>query len=157
MIYIIRKNTTVLFSRVKWAGNPFLKMKGLLGKKSLDQEEALLFPKAPSLHTYFMKFTIDIAFLDPSKKVVACMQNVKPGRILPYIRSRYTIEMPENSIKNKDINLGDQLLWEESGQTVLEFALLLATIVLSIAVVWPRLISIFNIYIRNIMDYLVDF
>jgi hypothetical protein len=123
----------------------------------MGKEEALIFPKAPSIHTFFMKFAIDIAFLDPAKKVVACLEKVKPDRILPYIKSRYTIEMAEDSIREKGISLGDQLLWEESGQTILEFALLLATLVLSIAFVWPKLISVFNIYIRNIMDYLVDY
>jgi uncharacterized membrane protein (UPF0127 family) len=132
-------------------------MKGLLGRKSIDKEDALIFPDAPSLHTFFMKFAIDIAFLDSTKKVVASLEKVKPNRILPYIKSRYTIEMAEDSIQEKGITLGDQLLWEESGQTVLEFALLLATLVLSIAFVWPKLISVFNVYIRNIMDYLNDF
>lgn len=123
----------------------------------MGKEEALIFPKAPSIHTFFMKFAIDIAFLDTTNQVVACLEKVKPGRILPYIKSRYTIEMAEDSIREKGISLGDRLLWEESGQTILEFALLLATLVLSIAFVWPRLISVFNIYIRNIMDYLVDY
>lgn len=156
-IYRIKKDSVILFNRVGYAGNPFSKMKGLLGRKLIGKDDALIFPKAPSIHTFFMKFSIDIAFLDSTKKVVASLEKVKPNRILPYIKSHYTIEMAEDSIKEKGIALGDQLLWDESGQTVLEFALLLATLVLSIAVVWPRLISTFNIYVRNIIDYLVDY
>lgn len=157
MIFHIKKNSTVLFSQATVAGNPFLKMKGLLGKKTMSSEEALIFSKAPSLHTFFMKFPIDIAFLDSTKRVITCWIGVKPNRILPYVKSSYTIEMPEDSIPRKGITLGDQLLWEESGQTVLEFTLLIASIVLSLAVVWPRLTTSFNIYIRSIIDYLVDY
>jgi len=123
----------------------------------MSSEEALIFPKAPSLHTVGMKFSIDIAFLDSTKRVITCWIGVKPNRILPYVKSSYTIEMPEDSIPRKGIMLGDQLLWEESGQTVVEFALLIASIVLSLAVVWPTLNNTFNIYIRNILDYLVDY
>jgi uncharacterized membrane protein (UPF0127 family) len=157
MIYQLKKNSQILFSKVLWASNPFLKMKGYLGRKSLAKDEALIFPKAPSIHTFFMKFAIDIIFLDTTQKVITCLEKVKPGRILPYINSRYTIEMPEDSIQEKGIKVGDHLLWEESGQTVVEYALLVATLIFSIVVVWPPLISAFNIFIRNIIDYLVDF
>ena len=157
MIYQLKKNSHVLFTKVLWAGTPFLKMKGLLGRKNLEKDEALIFPKAPSIHTYFMKFTIDIVFLDLSQKVVSCMEKVRPNRILPYVRSRYTIEMPENSVREKELLLGDLLLWEESGQTVLEYALLVAMLVFSFVVLWPPLINTFNAFIRNIIDYLVDF
>lgn len=157
MIYLLRKNTVILFTKARYAGNPWLKMKGLLGKQSMDPEEALIFPKAPSLHTIGMKFSIDIAFLDSAKRVLTCFEKVKPYRILPYIRSSYTVEMPEDAVQRKSIQPGDQLLWEESGQTVVEFALLIASIVLSLAVVWPSLNNTFNTYIRNILDYLVDY
>lgn len=157
MKFVLKKDSQVLFSKVLWAGNPFLKMKGLLGRKSLEKDEALIFPKAPSIHTFFMKFTIDIVFLDAKKKVVACLEKINPNRFLPFINSRFTIEMPEDSIKNKGIKVGDQLLWEESGQTVVEYALLVAMLIFSIVVVWPPLITTFNTYIRNIVDYLVDF
>jgi uncharacterized protein len=157
MVYLIKKGSEILFSKALWVGNPFLKMKGLLGRKSMDKDEALIFPKAPSIHTFFMKFAIDIAFLDSTKKVKVCLEKVKPNRILPFIPSHYTLEMPEDSIQTMGINIGDQLLWEESGQTTVEFALLLASLILSIAFVWPRLISVFNKSIRNIMDYLVDY
>ncbi len=154
---VLKKNSQIMFSKALWAGNPFLKMKGLLGRKSLAKDEALIFPKAPSIHTFFMKFSIDIVYLDAAKKVVACLEKINPNRILPFIKSKYTIEMPEDSIQQKGISLGDQLIWEESGQTVVEYALLVAMFIFSIVVVWPPLITTFNRFIRNIIDYLVDF
>jgi len=156
-MFKLKKQGEVIFSKLHWARNPFSKMKGLLGRKSLDKGEALIFSRAPSIHTFFMKFAIDIIFLDPGKKVIAFFEKVKPNRILPYVKSSYTVEMPEESVQIKKIKLGDQLIWEESGQTALEFTLLIATLILSITVVWPSLNNIFNEYIRNILDYLNDF
>lgn len=157
MIFLIKKNDEIIFTNARWAGNPYLKMKGLLGRQTIHAEEALIFPKAPSIHTYFMKFSIDIVFLDASKKVVGFFERMKPNRIVPFVKSRYTIEMPENAIQSKKISLGDQLIWEKSGQVSLEYALLLGLLVLSVVSVWPSLAGIFNTKIRSILDYLNDF
>jgi uncharacterized protein len=60
------------------ASSALNKMKGLLGASSVDG--ALYFPDVPSVHTFFMKFTIDVAFLD-ADNVVQMVQAMKPWRV----------------------------------------------------------------------------
>jgi len=155
--FTLKKNNEIIFQKCTWAGNPFLKMKGLLGRNYLDPEEAMIFPDAPSLHTFFMQFPIDILFLDKTKKVIQSFEKIKPNRLLPYIKSRFTIEMPAGAIEEKQIKGGDDITWDENGQVTMEFALLIGVLILSIAFVWPSLVNTFNSYVRNILDYLYDF
>jgi uncharacterized membrane protein (UPF0127 family) len=54
------------------------KMKGLLGRSSVDG--AMYFPDVPSVHTFFMRFAIDVAFLD-ANNVVRHVLTMKPWRI----------------------------------------------------------------------------
>jgi uncharacterized membrane protein (UPF0127 family) len=60
------------------ASSSLQKMKGLLGRSGLDG--ALYFPDVPSVHTFFMQFTLDIAFLDKNN-VVQFTQTMKPWRV----------------------------------------------------------------------------
>lgn len=154
---ILKKNNEIIFYNCLLADNPFFKMKGLLGRKNMDPTEAMVFTMAPSIHTFFMKFPIDIVFLDKSQKVIQFFLKIKPNHLVPYVKSRYTIEMPEGSIENKKIIRDDIFTWDESGQVTVEFALLIAVLILSITVVWPSLVNTFNTYVRNILDYLYDF
>jgi uncharacterized membrane protein (UPF0127 family) len=60
------------------ASTALQKMKGLLGRSSL--EGAMYFPGVPSVHTFFMRMTIDVAFLDAGN-VVQYVLTMKPWRV----------------------------------------------------------------------------
>lgn len=73
-------------------------------KKNINQ--ILCFPKCNSIHTFFMKSSIDVLMLDKNKTVKYIFSNVKPWRIiLPKKNIYYTLEFPsnENIYKIKDI------------------------------------------------------
>ncbi|MFG2376989.1 DUF192 domain-containing protein [Streptomyces sp. NPDC048504] len=64
--------------------------KGLLGRDTIDG--AMLLSPASSVHTFRMRFPIDVAYLDRDLKVVA-VHTMKPGRLgLPRLRSRHVLE-----------------------------------------------------------------
>lgn len=64
--------------------------KGLLGRDAIDG--AMLLSPASSVHTFRMRFPIDVAYLDRDLKVVA-IHTMKPGRLgLPRFRSRHVLE-----------------------------------------------------------------
>ena len=157
MILKLWTGDKVLFSKVYWAGGFFQKMKGLLGKKKLTDDEAMMFPNAPSIHTFFMKFPIDIIYLNKEKEILRCFPKIRRNRIVPYIASKYTIEMPENSIEIKKIKTGMFLTWEESGQTTLEFALMIGIITLALVIVLASFKTSYSNYFRSIIDFLSDY
>ncbi|TML60208.1 MAG: DUF192 domain-containing protein, partial [Actinobacteria bacterium] len=55
-------------------------MKGLLGRTSLPDGEGLLLKPCGSVHTFFMRFPIDVVFLDRELSVVAVSAEVAPWR-----------------------------------------------------------------------------
>lgn len=60
----------------------FERMKGLLGRDSLPEGVVFVFPHCASIHTFGMRFAIDVVFLDRNGLVLAFYPNVPPGRIL---------------------------------------------------------------------------
>ena len=96
--------------RAKVADNFFSRLKGLLGTNEFPYADALYFPNVASIHTFFMKYPIDVVFLDKNNKVVGFRENVKPFRVVFGGMSAYlVVEMPQGSIKRMDINFGDIL------------------------------------------------
>ena len=55
-------------------------MRGLLGRDGLPQGEGLLIKPCGSVHTFFMRFPIDVVFLDRELSVLAVRPEVRPWR-----------------------------------------------------------------------------
>lgn len=87
---------------------------GLIGKPGLGQGRGLLLPRCRSIHTGFMRFTIDVIFLDRDNGVVKIVQGVKPWRMARGGRNAVsTLEIesgwlplpsPQNKLKKDTIN-----------------------------------------------------
>ncbi len=62
-----------------------------------------------TIHTVFMRFPIDVIWLDRGLKIVDIRRNVKPYRfpIAPRKKSMYVIELPAQ--KELAVNIGDKL------------------------------------------------
>ncbi len=56
--------------------------RGLLGKKGLPEGDVYLFPRCNAVHTFGMRFALDIAFLDRDGHVVSLHENVRPWRMV---------------------------------------------------------------------------
>lgn len=81
------------------------KLIGLIGK---DKAVAVFFTTRWGIHTFFMKFPIDVVILDKKDSVVFMKEHVGPGRILMWnpIYCR-VLELPAGSIKRKEIKMAD--------------------------------------------------
>jgi len=55
---------------------------GLIGRGRLDAGQGLLIQPCRMIHTFFMRFTLDLIFLDRTQHVVKVVRNTKPGRIV---------------------------------------------------------------------------
>ncbi len=101
------KNLTVA-RRVRFADSFFLRLKGLMFSKSIGEDAAWIFRRAPSIHTFFMRFPIDVVFLDKDKRVIKIKPAVQPWRIVSCLRSSFTLELPPHK-SSSCIELGDTL------------------------------------------------
>lgn len=106
-VYNSSKNI-VIATEVKMAKNFFTRTIGLLSRKSLSKEEGLVIKPCSSIHTFFMKFAIDVLFVNKKGQIVALYENVKPWRVLPlHFTSSYVIELPAGTILDKNIDKED--------------------------------------------------
>ena len=93
---------------VRVARNFFSRSIGLISKKILSDNEALIIKPCCSIHTLFMKFDIDVLFVNNKNEIIALYERVKPWRILPiHWNSSYVIELAPGSISNKNIKKDD--------------------------------------------------
>lgn len=86
---------------------------GLLGRSSLRAGEALVLDPCSSVHTAFMRFPIDVAYVDRAGKVVKAVSDLKPFRVSGVLRGRCSvIELPSGTIASTGTTVGDQLSFE---------------------------------------------
>jgi len=62
---------------------------GLMGRDRLPEGQGLLIVPCNSIHMFFMKFAIDVAFLDKEYKIVKLVRNLAPGRIIGTVRGAF--------------------------------------------------------------------
>lgn len=80
MCKVLRNDGSLFIGRCGVMNTPAERMKGLLGHTSLSDDEGLWFPHETSVHTFFMKFSIDVAFINKKGEVIALYHSLKPWR-----------------------------------------------------------------------------
>ena len=105
------KTGTVLAAQVELARTFGARLLGLMGRKNLVPGAALLLEPCPQIHTCFMRFNIDVIFLDAHNRVVAVAENLKPWRVSRFYSSaRRTLELPAGTLKGQ-VHPGDELIF----------------------------------------------
>jgi uncharacterized protein len=115
MIKAINNRTgKVLATNVRVADTLFTRMKGLLGRKVLPKGEALWIKPCFSVHTFFMKFAIDVIFLNKKNQVIAAITNLTPNRLTRlYPQSFSVLELPIGTIDATNTDIGHEITIEE--------------------------------------------
>ena len=70
----------VLLERLETAARLWPRFVGLMGRASLPAGHGLYFPRCRSVHTFFMRFPIDLLFVDAEMRVVSLRADVRPWR-----------------------------------------------------------------------------
>jgi len=105
---------TIIAADAGVADTPGTRLKGLLGRTSLNHPEALIITQCRQIHMFFMKFPIDVIFVDKKGFVVGLVKNIKPFRLGPYFfRASYAIECPCGTIAKTKTMIKDKILIEE--------------------------------------------
>ena len=78
----LKKGDEVLIDSVESAFSLGARMRGLLGRYKLLPEHALHIKPCGSIHTFGMKFTLDLIFLDKNFYVVNIIRDVGPSRMV---------------------------------------------------------------------------
>ncbi|MBU2578386.1 DUF192 domain-containing protein [Patescibacteria group bacterium] len=104
------KNGRELSNNVTVADSLLKRMKGLLGKKEMQAGEALWIEPCMSIHTFFMRFPIDVLFLNRRNKVIGLRKNLQPNRLTRiYFSAVSVLELPSGTLNTSDTRVGDEI------------------------------------------------
>ena len=85
---------------------------GLLKHQRLEPGEGLWISPCESVHTFFMKFAIDLVYLDKQKKVRKVRHAVPPWRLSACLAAHSVLELPAGSVAPTGTARGDQLAFD---------------------------------------------
>ena len=113
MRIINQTKKTIIAEEALWADTVISRLVGLLSRTSLSSNEALVITECRSIHMFFMRFSIDVIFVNKENKVVGLVKNIKPFQMSPYfIRAKKAIELPVGGIDSSRTEKGDVLSFE---------------------------------------------
>ena len=108
---IIKTSGAVLVDDVETADSLFARLKGLLGRSSLPTGHALWLRPCNGIHTFGMRFPIDVVILDSELRVVASVSDLLPNRVTPvYLRAASVLELPAGTLAGMPLAIGEQVV-----------------------------------------------
>lgn len=102
----------MLATRAEVADTSAKRRTGLLKHQRLESGEGLWIIPCESVHTFFMKFAIDLVYLDKNKKVRKVRHAVPPWRASACFSANSILELPAGTAKETGTQPGDQLSME---------------------------------------------
>ncbi len=113
--FIVERTGAVVAERVAFARTFSQRLVGLLGRAQLASDEGLLIEPCNSVHTFFMRFTIDVAFLDREGNIVRTVANLRPWRATRiHPTAHATLELSKGALARADVQPGDRLISQRS-------------------------------------------
>jgi uncharacterized protein len=107
---IVERTGALLCERLALARTVRARLKGLLGRDGLEPGEGLWIEPCNSVHTFFMRFPIDVLFLDGGGAVVAMAPRLAPWRATRvHLRARAALELAAGAIEAHGVLPGDRL------------------------------------------------
>lgn len=92
----------ILVNNVIMATTTISRMKGLMFASQMPDCEGFLIDPCNSIHTFFMKFNLDIAFISKNNEIVHIERNMKPWRATRiHFKSKKVLEMKAGTMSEK--------------------------------------------------------
>lgn len=102
-----------LAARVDLALSGLRRLRGLIGRAPLAAGEGLLLRPCAGIHTCFMSYPIDAAFLDAQGNVQAIRADLRPWRLTPvFAGALATLELPAGTLAQAGVEPGDLLAFQ---------------------------------------------
>lgn len=83
--------------------------RGLLGRTGLEPGSALILAPCSSIHTWFMRFPIDVAFVRRDGGIVKAIAHLRAWRLAASFRAFAVVELPAGTLASTDTRAGDLL------------------------------------------------
>jgi uncharacterized membrane protein (UPF0127 family) len=110
-VHVLRNQRTgqALATALDTAFDSNARRRGLLGREAMPAGSGLVIAPCSSVHTFFMRFAIDIIFAARDGRVIKVRRRVAPWRIAAALGAFAVIELPSGSLDESAIAVGDAL------------------------------------------------
>jgi uncharacterized membrane protein (UPF0127 family) len=101
---------TVVADHCAVAGSFLTRLRGLMGRRELPAGEALCLQDCSSIHMFFMRFPIDVAFVNAEGRVLHACHAIRPWRMSrPVFGAKAALELPAGTLRRLGIGRGSVL------------------------------------------------
>jgi uncharacterized membrane protein (UPF0127 family) len=104
-----RTRNSALATRLTLADTPQTRDRGLLGRDGLAPGEGLWIIPCQAIHMFFMRFSIDLIYIDRQKRVRKVKSNIAPWRISTCFTAHSVLELPVGIVRETGTRRGDLL------------------------------------------------
>jgi hypothetical protein len=108
-ITLVRDDGAVVCERCRVARNVFARARGLLGRSTLLGGEGLMLPRTRAVHTHFMRFPIDVVFVDRDGVVIRVVAALQPWRAASCRRAHVVLELAAGECERRHLVEGDRV------------------------------------------------
>jgi len=110
LVLINRTTGSVIAGRAQSACGFWSRFRGLMGRRTFPAGSALVLTPCKQVHTFFMRFTIDIVFLDGQGVVIEVLPGMSPWKISPFVGgARSVVELPAGVVESTGTARGHML------------------------------------------------
>jgi len=109
MVVINATKNALLSDHCRFANSFWKRMIGLLDRKAVAEGEGLLFDRCYGIHTFGMRFSIDVLCLDRSFRVLRTIPDLHPFRACLLNKAVFVVELPAGTIIRTQTTVGDQI------------------------------------------------
>ena len=97
----------VIVPRLEIADTMWKRTVGLIGRIFLQPDSGLWLEPCSGIHTFGMRFPIDVLFLSKEMRVLCLFKHVRASRFCgPIWRARTAVELPAGTIEAKSVEVG---------------------------------------------------
>jgi hypothetical protein len=100
---------TIVCESAVIADNPWLRLRGLLGRDTLPAGEGILLTPSPSIHSAFMRFEFDAVFLDKDLRVLRLVERLPAWKARGAKGAKSVLELGAGEIQARGLQVGDEL------------------------------------------------
>ena len=103
------RTDSVIAVTLELALNPRERLRGLLGRDHLAPKTGLMLAPCSAIHTAFMRFPIDVVFIDGDGMAVHIVRQLRPWRVAVAPGAHAVIELGQGSLEHGEVRHGDRL------------------------------------------------
>ena len=110
-LVLIGPQGQIVCERCELAAGPLSRMRGLSGRTRLPRGRGMLMRPTWIVHTAFMRFPVDVIFLDRDLTVLAVTEHMQPWRTAGHLRAHFVLKLAAGESAALSLQVGDQLAW----------------------------------------------